>query len=70
MPAARTRITLGQLGAKYGSTLRKKFVSIYFLLHRKRRCPSCRSKGFRRIAVGIWACSRCGFKQAGNAYEP
>jgi len=68
--AARAKTTLGQLRAKYGSTLRKKFVSIYLLLHRRRRCPSCSRRGFSRIANGIWACPHCGLKLAGNAYEP
>jgi large subunit ribosomal protein L37Ae len=57
------------LGAKYGSTVRKRYGRIMGNLKRTRRCPSCGSTRFRRQSAGIWACSTCEFKIAGEAYS-
>lgn len=57
------------LGAKYGSTLRKRYTRVYVMLKSKRECPSCSSLRFRRVASGIWRCGKCGYTQAGGAYD-
>ncbi|MFZ0326416.1 MAG: transposase [Nitrososphaeraceae archaeon] len=41
----------------------------YKTLNEKRRCPSCGSLQFRRIALGIWHCRKCNYKIASGAYE-
>ncbi|BBE41579.1 transposase [Conexivisphaera calida] len=58
------------LGPKYGATLRKRYSAIQRVLKAKRACPRCGSHTFRRVAVGIWECERCGYKVAGGAYSP
>ena len=57
------------LRAKYGSTLRKRYTRTYKLLKMKRTCPNCGSPRFKRLAIGIWVCPKCGLKVAGEAYD-
>ena len=57
------------LGTKFGATVRKRYGKIYRTLKRKRRCPSCGSLKFGRIASGIWNCPKCNFKVAAGAYD-
>ncbi len=57
------------LGAKYGATVRKRYGRIMANLKKTRRCPSCGSTRFRRTSAGIWGCSTCEFKIAGEAYS-
>lgn len=63
------RAPLKGLGPKYGSTLRKRYTRAFKLLKAKRTCPSCGSPRFRRAAIGIWVCPKCGLKIAGGAYD-
>jgi len=63
------KTSLKGLGARYGLKPRKKFTLIHKLLKAKRRCPDCGSIQFRRQAVGIWLCKKCGYKIAGTAYD-
>ncbi|HZW57796.1 MAG TPA: 50S ribosomal protein L37 [Nitrososphaerales archaeon] len=60
--------SLRGLGAKYGSTVRKRYARIMNNLKRTRRCPSCGSTRFRRKSAGIWACLTCNFTITGEAY--
>ena len=57
------------LGAIYGIKIRKKYTLVHKTLKAKRRCPECGSLQFGRKVVGIWACKKCGFKIAGQAYD-
>ena len=61
--------TLKGLGIKFGATVRKRYGKVYRTLHKKRRCPSCGSLRFGRLAAGIWYCSKCEFKVASGAYD-
>ena len=56
------------LGPKYGASLRKRYSKAWFMLKAKRQCPKCGSFRFRRVAIGIWECQKCGYKVAGGAY--
>jgi large subunit ribosomal protein L37Ae len=60
----------GGLGVRYGATVRKRYSEILSQMKEKHVCPQCSSKSVRRESVGIWVCSRCGFKFAGGAYVP
>ncbi len=40
-------------GVKFGATVRKRYGKVYRTLHKKRRCPSCGSLRFGRVASGI-----------------
>lgn len=57
------------LGIKFGATVRKRYGKVYRTLHKKRRCPSCGSLRFSRLAVGIWQCPKCKFKVAAGAFD-
>ena len=60
----------GGLGARYGVRARRRYSEILAVLRRKHRCPQCSSNNVRRESVGIWLCTKCGFKFAGGAYQP
>ncbi len=57
------------LGTKFGATVRKRYSKVYRTLKQKRRCPSCGSLKFVRVACGIWNCPKCNFKVAAGAYD-
>jgi large subunit ribosomal protein L37Ae len=57
------------LGIKFGATVRKRYGKVHRTLHKKRRCPSCGSLRFCRLAAGIWQCPKCSFKIAAGAYD-
>lgn len=59
-----------RFGARYGSTLRKKWNLITFKKLSKYECPQCLRKSLRYESVGIWKCRKCGFTMSGGAYEP
>lgn len=70
MPKRSTKIA-GRFGARYGSTLRKKWAEISERRYQDHECPYCRTKGkVIRESAGIWYCRKCGTKWAGYAYTP
>lgn len=58
------------LEARYGSTVRKRYIEAISGLKEAHPCPQCGSKFVRRQSVGIWGCQKCGFTFAGGAYTP
>ncbi|MFX1256460.1 MAG: 50S ribosomal protein L37ae [Promethearchaeota archaeon] len=60
----------GKFGARYGSTIRKRYRQIMEKMKGKNtRCPRCQTKGsVRRISTGIWYCKKCDAKFTGGAY--
>ena len=58
-----------RFGARYGRSLKKRLAKVESVQHGKHTCPFCRSKKVKRIALGIWTCSRCSAKFAGRAYS-
>jgi large subunit ribosomal protein L37Ae len=65
----RKSASLKGLGVKFGATVRKRYGAVYRILKKNRKCPSCGSKRFSRIALGIWHCPKCHFKLASGAYD-
>ena len=57
------------LGTKFGSSVRKRYVSTSSTLKAKRNCPTCSSSQFKRRVSGIWYCPNCGLSIAGEAYD-
>lgn len=57
------------LGARYGVTVRKRYIEAISEME-SQTCPQCGFKTVRRESVGIWVCTKCGFKFAGGAYVP
>lgn len=61
----------GRFGARYGSSIRKKWKEVMERRYAKYRCPYCGSTAkMYRIAFGIWECSKCRSRWAGAAYTP
>jgi large subunit ribosomal protein L37Ae len=61
----------GRFGARYGSSIRKRWKAVMERRYQEYRCPYCGKIGrLERISVGIWRCPRCGAVWAGGAYTP
>lgn len=60
----------GGLKARYGATVRKRYIEVVTESRRRHRCPQCGALAVRRRSVGIWKCSKCSLKYAGGAYTP
>ncbi len=58
------------LGPKYGVTVRKRYSETVSEMKRKHMCPQCSSNSVHRESIGIWVCTKCGFKFTGGAYVP
>ncbi|MEK6900575.1 MAG: 50S ribosomal protein L37ae [Nanoarchaeota archaeon] len=58
-----------RFGPRYGASLKKKFALIEIQQRAKHKCPSCNKTSVKRLATGIWQCSKCNLKFAGKAYS-
>lgn len=56
------------LGPRYGRKVRQNLSKILLLKNAKQQCPHCRYDGVKRVAAGIWECSKCDKKFTGKAY--
>jgi len=61
---------IGRFGARYGRTVRKRLGKIEAEQRKKHPCQSCGSLHVKRISVGTWKCSKCGYTFSGGAYQP
>ena len=60
----------GRFGPRYGRRIRNKIVAIEKDKH-VMKCPIClKLKSLKRVASGIWYCTKCDNKFAGKAYKP
>lgn len=60
-----------RFGARYGSSLRKKWKEVMERRYATYTCPFCNKQTrFKRISTGIWQCPKCGKIWAGGAYTP
>ena len=57
-----------RFGTRYGRTLKLKFGKIEVEQRKKHKCPYCAAVQVKRIALGIWSCTKCGAKFAARAY--
>ncbi len=60
----------GGLKARYGATLRKRYVAVVSEMKRRHRCPECNMLTVKRQSIGLWKCRKCDFTFAGGAYTP
>ncbi len=58
------------LGARYGSTVRRRYEKVLSEMKKLHRCPQCGSKSVQRESVGVWICGKCGLTFTGGAYTP
>jgi len=59
----------GKFGSRYGKKIRENYEKVARLQKQKYVCPVCGRKAVRRVAAGIWECTKCGTKFAGGAYS-
>ncbi len=55
-------------GARYGATVRKRYIAVVTKMKMTQKCPQCSSKTVKRQSVGVWKCRKCGFTFSGGAY--
>jgi large subunit ribosomal protein L37Ae len=60
----------GGLGVRYGSTVRKRYLTVTAGLKKAHKCPQCGFVKVKRKSVGIWICGKCGHTFTGGAYTP
>jgi len=58
------------LGARYGSSVRKRYIKVVTEMKKPHRCPQCGFPRVKRASVGVWECKKCGFTFTGGAYVP
>jgi len=58
------------LEARYGATVRKRYIEVVSSLKKAHKCPKCGSTSVRRQSVGVWGCKKCGVVFTGGAYTP
>ena len=56
--------------ARYGATVRKRYIAAISGLKKAHECPKCGSASVRRQSVGVWKCGKCGVVFTGGAYTP
>lgn len=56
-------------GARYGKTNAEKVDNLMKKRLANKKCPSCLRNTVKRVALGIWQCSKCNHKFASKAYE-
>lgn len=59
----------GRFGARYGRRLRTQITVIERVQRQKQKCPYCSRQAVRRVATGIFLCSKCHAKFTGDAYK-
>jgi len=60
----------GGLKARYGATVRKRYIEVVTDVKKPHTCPQCRAIAVKRKSVGVWKCKKCGFTFTGGAYTP
>ncbi len=59
----------GRFGPRYGKKVRAKLVKVESEQRKKQKCPFCNKVGLKRLSNGIWQCSKCDKKFAGDTYK-
>ena len=60
----------GGLKARYGATVRKRYMESITETKRRHTCPQCHAPAVKRRSVGVWTCRKCGLTFTGGAYTP
>jgi len=58
----------GWMGPRYGLRIRRRVIDIDRVRERPAACPRCSTVTLRRVASGVFECSRCHTRFASNAY--
>jgi large subunit ribosomal protein L37Ae len=57
-----------RFGARYGASIKLRLAKIETEQRKRQQCPYCGEQKVRRVALGIWYCSKCKAKFTGKAY--
>ena len=68
MPVQKELSSIKRFGARYGRRLKYKFAQVEALHRQTYKCPYCSYTNVKRVARGIWQCSKCNAKFASKAY--
>jgi large subunit ribosomal protein L37Ae len=66
------KVTFGSIkrfGTRYGASKKLKFAQVEVQHRGKHKCPYCRYEKAKRIAAGIWTCSKCNSKFTARAFS-
>jgi large subunit ribosomal protein L37Ae len=59
-----------RFGSRYGRKPKFKLGHIETVTRTSAKCPYCRKQGVKKLAIGIFYCSKCNTKFTGKAYAP
>jgi len=59
-----------RFGPRYGTKAKKVIAAVEKKQRKKQSCPYCERAALKRLASGIWYCTKCKTKFAGGAYFP
>lgn len=68
MAKKKTQDPTKRFGPRYGRTSRTKAAKVEIMQRATYRCPYCQYDAVKRLAAGIWHCSKCHAKFTGKAY--
>lgn len=60
----------GRFGVRYGAKARKIIADMEEKMRAGYVCSKCDAKKVKRMATGIWTCTKCGYTFAGGSYIP
>ncbi len=60
--------TIKRFGTRYGRTGKHKVGMIEHTQRQKHKCPYCSYSRVKRLAAGIWFCTKCAAEFTGKAY--
>ncbi|HKS59531.1 MAG TPA: 50S ribosomal protein L37ae [Thermoplasmata archaeon] len=58
----------GWMGPRYGVRIRRRVIDLDRAREPRAACPKCSTVTVRRVASGVFECSRCGNRFASQAY--
>ena len=58
----------GRYGTRYGRKIRRIVLEIEQKQKKKQKCPYCQKLNAKRLAKGLWECTKCHKKFTGGAY--
>lgn len=61
--------TVTRYGTRYGRTIRERLAKVEQQYKGKQKCPHCSYTAVKRLAAGIWHCTKCNTKSASRAYQ-
>lgn len=68
MAVPKSIASVKRFGARYGRTVKHKFGTLEASHRKKYKCPYCSKIALKRVAAGIWQCTKCNAKLASRAY--